>query len=89
MNCIAPVKSADVYQIKTRSQSVRCLKLLRLLYWICVSRFCQPGGGHSGGFCEKLLEASPMSDRANASWLQDVPCCWPRSSISVTVVAPL
>jgi len=25
------------------------------------------------GFCEKLLEASPMSDRPNASWLQDGP----------------
>ena len=30
-------------------------------------------GGHRGGFCEKLLEASPMSDRANDSWLQDGP----------------
>lgn len=27
------------------------------------------GGGYSGGFCEKLVEASPMSSRANASWL--------------------
>ena len=26
-------------------------------------------GGYRGGFCEKLLEASPMSDRASASWL--------------------
>ena len=26
-----------------------------------------------GFFCEKLLEASPMSDRANASQLQDGP----------------
>ncbi|GAB0205916.1 hypothetical protein GRJ2_003057200 [Grus japonensis] len=31
----------------------------------------KPQPGHRGGFCEKLLEASPMSDRANASWLQD------------------
>ncbi|KAK4824797.1 hypothetical protein QYF61_019465 [Mycteria americana] len=30
-------------------------------------------GGYRGGFCEKLLEASPMSDRANAGWLQDGP----------------
>ncbi|GAB0201689.1 hypothetical protein GRJ2_002634500 [Grus japonensis] len=30
-------------------------------------------GGDRGGFCEKLLEASPGSDRANASWLQDGP----------------
>jgi len=29
--------------------------------------------GYRGGFCEKLLEASPMSDRANASRLQDGP----------------
>ena len=28
-------------------------------------------GGYKGGFCAKLLEASPMFDRANASWLQD------------------
>ena len=26
-------------------------------------------GGYRGGFCEKLLEASPVSDRANASRL--------------------
>ncbi|GAB0206293.1 hypothetical protein GRJ2_003094900 [Grus japonensis] len=31
------------------------------------------GGGYRGGFCEKLLEASPLSDRANASRLQDGP----------------
>ncbi|KAK4818862.1 hypothetical protein QYF61_020081 [Mycteria americana] len=30
-------------------------------------------GGYRGGFYEKLLEASPMSDRANASWIQDRP----------------
>ena len=30
-------------------------------------------GGYRGGFCEKLLEASSMSDRANAIWLQDGP----------------
>ena len=29
------------------------------------------GRGYRGGFCEKLLEASPVSDRANASRLQD------------------
>jgi len=27
------------------------------------------GGGYRGGFCEKLLEASPMSDKASASRL--------------------
>lgn len=27
--------------------------------------------GLQGGFYEKLLETSPMSDRVNASWLQD------------------
>ncbi|GAB0207035.1 BDNF/NT-3 growth factors receptor [Grus japonensis] len=27
------------------------------------------GGGYRGGFCEKLLEAHPVSDRANASRL--------------------
>ena len=27
------------------------------------------GGGYRDGFCGKLLEASPLSDRANASWL--------------------
>ena len=31
------------------------------------------GGGYRGGFCEKLLEVSLMSDRANASRLQDGP----------------
>ncbi|GAB0183220.1 hypothetical protein GRJ2_000787300 [Grus japonensis] len=29
------------------------------------------GKGYRGGFCEKLLEASPVPDRANASRLQD------------------
>jgi len=28
--------------------------------------------GYRSGFCEQLLEASPMSDGANASQLQDV-----------------
>lgn len=27
------------------------------------------------GFCEKLLEAFPMSDRVSASLLQDGPAC--------------
>ena len=31
------------------------------------------GGGYRGGFCEKLLEASPMSDKVNASGFQDGP----------------
>jgi len=30
-------------------------------------------GGYKGGLSEKLPEAAPMSDRANASWLQDGP----------------
>ena len=25
-------------------------------------------GDDRGGFCEKLLEASPLSDKASASW---------------------
>jgi len=29
--------------------------------------------GYRGGFCEKLLEASPTSDRTSASQLQDRP----------------
>lgn len=31
------------------------------------------GGGYRGGFCENLPEASPVSDRAGASQLQDRP----------------
>jgi len=46
-------------------------------------------GAYRGGFCENLLEASPMSDRASASWLQDGPTDWPRLSPSATVVVPL
>ena len=30
-------------------------------------------GGYRGGFCKKLLEASPVSDRANTSRLQTDP----------------
>ena len=26
-------------------------------------------GGYRSGFCEKLLEGSPISDNASASWL--------------------
>jgi len=43
-----------------------------VLYWVCVARFWQLGG-YSGGFCEKLLEASPVFNRANARQLQDEP----------------
>ena len=31
------------------------------------------GRGYRGGFCEKLLEASPMSDKVNASEFPDRP----------------
>ena len=31
------------------------------------------GGDYRGGFCEKLWEASPLSDKASASRLQDGP----------------
>ena len=44
------------------------LKYVTLL-WVCVARFLGGGGGYRGGFCEKLREASPMSDRASASRL--------------------
>jgi len=27
--------------------------------------------GYRDGFCEKMLEAPPMYDKANATWLQD------------------
>jgi len=30
-------------------------------------------GAYRGGFCEKLREASPMSDEASASLLEDGP----------------
>jgi len=40
--------------------------------WVCVARFLV-AGGYKGVFCEKLLEASPMPDKANASWLQGGP----------------
>ncbi|GAB0202628.1 hypothetical protein GRJ2_002728400 [Grus japonensis] len=33
--------------------------------------FGSGGGGYRDGFCKKLLEASPVSDRTNARWLQD------------------
>lgn len=29
--------------------------------------------GLGGGFCENLPETSPVSDRANATWLRDGP----------------
>lgn len=36
------------------------------------------GGGYRDGFSDKLPEASPLADRAKASWLQDRQThCWP------------
>lgn len=50
--------------------------LLQFIYYyvvillsVCIE-FVWMGFGRSG-FCEKLLEASSMSNRANPSWLQD------------------
>lgn len=42
------------------------------LLWVCVAMFWEQGP-YKGAFCEKLLEAFPMSNRANASRLQDRP----------------
>ena len=46
------------------------------IFYVCVG-FAWQGfdseGGYRGGSCEKLLEASFMSNRANASQLQDRP----------------
>jgi len=40
------------------------------LLWVCMARFWQwGGGGYWGGFCEKLQEASLMSDKSTASRL--------------------
>jgi len=36
-------------------------------------KFLVSGEGYRGGFCEKLLDASPMSSGANARWLKDRP----------------
>jgi len=44
----------------------------RAVYWACVARSWQHSG-YKCGFCEKLLQASPTLDRANASQLQDGP----------------
>lgn len=48
------------------------LVLSERVYWVCVDRFWYLGG-YRGGFCEKLLKASIVSDEANASKLQDRP----------------
>lgn len=40
------------------------------------------GGGYRDGFCEKILKASPMSNRANVSRLQDGPTVGQGSAIS-------
>jgi len=50
----------------------RALFLRGVVYWVCVARF-QQQEGYRGGCCEKLQEPSPVSDRANASQLQDGP----------------
>lgn len=57
------------------------------MYWVLMARFWEGEEGLQG-FSEKLLEASLMSNRVNASQLQDSPA-WPRPSPSATVAAPL
>ena len=47
------------------------------------------GSGGAMGFCEKLQETSPMSDKANAEMALKWTHHWPRASQSATVVAPL
>jgi len=47
-------------------------KMSSWVYWVCVARVLQ-WEGCRGGFCEKLLEASPVSNGANVSWLQGGP----------------
>ena len=41
-------------------------------YWVCMTGFSE-ARVYRSGFCGQLLEASPVSDRANASQLQDRP----------------
>jgi len=43
------------------------------MYRVCVARLSYWGGGYRGHYFEQLLEASPVSDRANASRRQDRP----------------
>lgn len=43
-------------------------------------------GGYGGGFCEKPLDTSPLSDRGKANWLQDGPAT---GQGQVMVVEPL
>ena len=53
-----------------------CFWVFFIIIFLYVLDFCGKvlvAGGYRGGFCEKLLESSPMSDRANASRLQDGP----------------
>lgn len=47
--------------------------LLQLCTGFAWPGFGEGGAGYRSGFCERLLEALPVSDRANASWLQDRP----------------
>jgi len=47
-----------------------------LLVVMCIGsllQHCGGRGGYRGDFCEKLLETSCMSNRANVSQLQDGP----------------
>lgn len=46
--------------------------LLLAILGLCGQAFVAGGEGREAhSFCEKLLEASPMSSGANVSWLQD------------------
>jgi len=49
-------------------QGDHCISVVGLCGKVLVT-----GGLQGGGFCEKLLEASSLSDRASASQLQDRP----------------
>ncbi|GAB0180530.1 mitochondrial enolase superfamily member 1 [Grus japonensis] len=50
-----------------------CIQLWGPVLGLCGKVLVVGGGGYRGGFCEKLLEVPPVSDRASASQLQDGP----------------
>lgn len=59
------------------------------LYLVCMARFGQLRRGYRDGFCEEVLEASPVSDRSSARWLQGGNQHGSRPSTSEMAATPL